>query len=126
MVTMSTSNCSRIRCVLQEIRELSISAEAETIVLIRRHAELAGSIFLTDDLGARTHAAAEPAVNRCLGTTELLAYFEVAGWVTRNVVHADLLALQEADRHVRPSAARDYDRLADDLLLRMKKASRRL
>lgn len=58
--------------------------EAETIVVIRRHPELYGSIFLTDDRGARSHADAEQAVDRCLGTTELLAYFEAAGWVTRS------------------------------------------
>ena len=92
-------------------RRIKHLGEAETIVLIRRRAELMGSIFLTDDAG-----------NRCLGTTELLAYFEVAGWITRNVVHADLLVLQEAGRHVRPSVAREYDQLADGLLLKMKRA----
>ena len=103
-------------------RRIKHLGEAETIVMIRRRAELMGSIFLTDDAGARSQAIAEPAVNRCLGTTELLAYFEVAGWITRNVVHADLLVLQEAGRHVRPSVAREYDQLADGLLLKMKRA----
>ena len=104
-----------------DLRRNAHLGEAETIVLIRRRAELAGSIFLTDDVGARSHAVAEPAVDRCLGTAELLAYFEVAGWVTRDVGQADLITLQGADRHM----PRDYDRLADDLLVRMKKAGRR-
>ncbi|AYD89080.1 hypothetical protein D5R93_01660 [Actinomyces lilanjuaniae] len=98
--------------------------EAETIVVIRRRPELYGSIFVTDDRGARSHADAENAVDRCLGTAELLAYFEAAGWVTRSQVHDYLDTLRDNDRHVRPSDAGGYDRLVERLL-RKKRGSGR-
>ncbi|MDY3678687.1 MAG: hypothetical protein SO046_05670 [Actinomyces urogenitalis] len=92
--------------------------EAETIVLIRRRQKYEGAIFLTDDRQARQFAEAEAAINRCLGTVELLAYFEAARWMTRDEVYDCLQVLRDEDRHVRPSDRRGYDRLVDGLMRR--------
>ena len=51
------------------------------------------------------------AVCRCLGTVDLLAYFEVMGKTDRRRVHEDLNALRRNDRHVRPADPAGYDRL---------------
>ena len=68
--------------------------EAETLVIISNRADLSGAVFMTDDGGARELACREAAVSRCLGTVDLLAYFEVMGRIDRRQVHEDLNALR--------------------------------
>ena len=92
--------------------------EAETIVIIRRRAEYDGAIFLTDDRQARRFAEAETSIDRCLGTVDLLAYFEAAGWMTRDEVYEGLGALRDQGRYVWPTDRGVYDRLADALISR--------
>lgn len=91
------------------------AGEAETIAIIGLRQEFYHSIFLTDDQGARSKAGAEEAVDRCLGTTELLAYFEVAGWLTRCQAHDCLTDLRRKGRHVFPKDSKAYDGLVQAL-----------
>lgn len=99
--------------------------EAETIVIIRRRAEFRGSVFLTDDRGAQDYALSEHAVSHCLGTADLLAYFEVAGWMSRAEAHACLETLRRERRHVRHADPAAYNGLVEGLLRRFKQKGRR-
>nr|WP_300339133.1 hypothetical protein [Actinomyces sp.] len=96
--------------------------EAETIVLIRRREEYEGAIFLTDDRQARQFAEAETSIDRCLGTVDLLAYFEAARWMTRGEVYDCLQVLRDEGRHVRPADRCGYDRLVNGLMRRATRA----
>ena len=89
--------------------------EAETLVIISNRADLFGAVFMTDDGGARERACREAAVSRCLGTVDLLAYFEVMRKIDRRQVYEDLDALRRNDRHVRPADPAGYDRLVERL-----------
>lgn len=89
--------------------------EAETLVIISNRADLFGAVFMTDDGGARELACREAAVSRCLGTVDLLAYFEVMGRIDRNQVYEALTTLKEHGRYVRPSDPTGYDRLVERL-----------
>ena len=89
--------------------------EAETLVIISNRADLFGAVFMTDDGGARELACREAAVSRCLGTVDLLAYFEVMGRIDRNQVYEALTTLKEHGRYVRPSDPTGYDQIVDKL-----------
>lgn len=89
--------------------------EAETLVIISNRADLFGAVFMSDDGGARQRARDEAAVSLCLGTVDLLAYFEVMGRIDRNQVYEALTTLKEHDRYVRPSDPTGYDQIVDKL-----------
>ena len=109
-----------IEALLTSMREPGESSdkhrgEAETLVIISRRADLFGAVFMTDDGGARERARHEAAVSTCLGTVDLLAYFEVMGRIDRNQAYEALTTLKEHDRYVRPSDPTGYDQIVDRL-----------
>ncbi|WP_250707815.1 hypothetical protein [Actinomyces sp. 217892] len=89
--------------------------EAETLVVISHRPDLFGAVFMSDDGGARQRAREEAAVSLCLGTVDLLAYFEVMGKIDRRQAHEDLNVLRRNSRHVRPADPTGYDRLVERL-----------
>lgn len=126
MPITSTSPYSTTRCAaLPGDGPTKHLGEAETIVIIRRRAEFRGSVFLTDDRGAQDYALSEHAVSHCLGTADLLAYFEVAGWMSRAEAHACLETLRREKRHVRHADPAAYNGLVEGLLRRFKQKGRR-
>lgn len=109
-----------IEALLTSMREPGESSnkhrgEAETLVIISRRADLFGAVFMTDDGGARERACREAAVSGCLGTVDLLAYFEVMGRIDRNQVYEALTTLKKHGRYVRPSDPKGYDQIVEKL-----------
>ncbi len=87
------------------------AGEAETIVLVRSRADLHGSVFISDDVGALRLAQRE----RCYTTVDILVRAELAKKIANKEAHDFLCRLRQQKRHMQPTDAHGYDAKVADL-----------
>lgn len=83
--------------------------EVETIVLVRNRAELHGSVFISDDMGALQLARQELPGSKCYTTVDILVHAELSGKINNKQAHDFLCRLRQEERRVRPADASGYD-----------------